>query len=242
MVHVIGSGLIARAIAPLGDKYADSVAFATGVADSTTTSDAAFVREIELLYPTIKTCISERLRLIYFSGAGALYGEWDEPVSELSGVYPHSAYGRHQLACESVIRASGVRYLIARLPNLVGHSQNSKQLVAALTEQIRAGRVTLQSAAQRDLLGAEDLAVALDRLLEVAPDKFTVIVASGRSVPVTAIAEEIATVLGIRPEVNLLAGGDQQRFNIDRLSQLLKSDQRKPPDYYRSLLRWALNQ
>ena len=131
-MRIIGDGLIARSLRPFAGTRDRVLIFASGVSDSSCTSEAAYARECALLYEALEDVRSTGSRIVYFSGAGALYGRWVRPATESGPVEPRSPYGRHQLLCEAVIAASGVSYLIARLPNVVGGAANPGQLIPAL--------------------------------------------------------------------------------------------------------------
>ena len=86
---------------------------------------------------------------------------------------------------------SGVNYLIVRLANLVGRTQNKSQLIPALVEQIKQGQVTVFAQAVRDLLDVDDFASILVWLLAADVMNDTLLVASGQSIAVGEIVREL---------------------------------------------------
>ncbi len=220
-MRIIGDGLIARSLGPFEDRHQDVVAFASGVSDSTSTSLRAFQRECSLLYEVLEQARQRHLRVVYFSGGGAIYGRWTTPAVEAGPLEPRSAYGRHQLLCEAIVRSAGVRYLIARLPNVVGPGGSRWQLIPALVRQVLDGRVQVQAGASRDLIDVEDMARVLSDLLQLRRARDIVNVASGSSVPVPRIVDEIARILSVEPEVVSRRRGEAQRFSTNHLSELL---------------------
>ena len=123
-----------------------------------------------------------------------------------------------------------------RLANLVGHAQNTSQLIPALVHQIEQGRVTLFARATRDLLDVDDFVRLLLGVLatQIANDKL--VIASGCSVSVVDLVRELQCRLGLEAEIVLRDEGDQQRFDVSKLKRLLPDDVHFAPDYYQAVL------
>jgi nucleoside-diphosphate-sugar epimerase len=236
-MEIRGHGLIATALHVYRDRLPDVLAFAKGVATSAPLQVAAYDREARDLYEAIEDCRRDGRRLIYFSSGGSIYGPSEEPRAEDDSLFPVNAYGRHQVVCETVIRMAEVRHLIVRLPNVVGSGRNPAQLVPALVAQCLDGRVTVFADATRDLIGVDDTARLVVRLLEVAPDAGTVQVASGISSPVSALVAEVQRILGTSALEEVKPGGDRQGFATDRLVQLLGDEATFAADYPTMILR-----
>jgi nucleoside-diphosphate-sugar epimerase len=228
-MRIVGSGLIARSLGPYSSRHVRAVAFASGVSDSE--------REHRLLNQTIAEARSLGETITYFSGAGAVYGRWDHPALEAELAEPQTPYGRHQLACEAVVAAAGVPYLITRLPNVVASSASPKQLVPNLVRQVLAGRVHVHGRATRDLVGAEDMARVVSELLDRPSGAGIMNVASGHSVPVTSIVSEICVILRIDASIEIIDIGEPQRFDTSRLRAILGRDPFPDHGYYREVLR-----
>ncbi len=194
-MKIIGHGMIAQSLLPYHDRSSNAVIFASEVANSRTTNEQAYEREYQLLYETLHACTAEGKQIVYFSSAGAIYGETNSPRTETTPLFPTTAYGRHKLLCQSVIANSGANYLIVRLANLVGRAQNASQLVPALVEQIKQGRVTILAQAVRDLLDVDDFAKILLCVLAADLTKQTLLVASGHSIAVAEIVSEFSGYL-----------------------------------------------
>jgi nucleoside-diphosphate-sugar epimerase len=221
-VEIQGTGLLARAFAAL-DVTDDTVTvFARGVADSRTTAAAEFERESRELQGAIEACRAAGRTIVYLSGGGAIYGRGTSVRREDDIPRPDTSYGRHQLVCEQAIRASGVDHLIARIPNAVGRGQRSAQLVPALVEQVRAGRVAVNPGASRDLIDAADVARLVHGLLGAGARSETVNVASGISTGVDELVAHIERLLDTTAEhVVGDAAPDPQRFSIERLQSYI---------------------
>lgn len=236
LMEIIGHGMIAQSLAMYVDQLPEVVIFASGVANSLTADPLVYEREITLLYATLRNCRQHAKRFVYCSSGGAIYGPVQGPRDEMTPTFPTSVYGRHKLLCEDAILNSGAPYLILRLANLVGHRQNRFQLIPSLIHQIQGGQMTLFAEAARDLLDVEDFAQILVCLLEAHRQNDLIVLASSHSIPVVTIAEELQRLLGLQANYQIAAGGDVQRFNIDKIKQILPHCIDFEPDYYRGVL------
>lgn len=234
-MRVMGQGMVARSLYPYMESHADVVAFAGGLANSLTTDDAPYERELQLLHATLDECQSANQRIVYFSSAGAVYGATNRERTEDMPILPVTRYGKHKQLCEKVIRDSGVSHLIIRLANLVGKDQNPTQLIPALVHQVKAGHVKIQQNATRDVMDVDDFADVLNRLLAVSPDNETIIIASGQSIPVMDLVQAIQNSLQCKATIEISANGESQRFSINKLRYFLP-DVTFNADYYQSVI------
>ena len=186
---IIGRGLVARALRLPVSRHRNVLAFAAGPGDSGCTDDVQFDRELELLETALRECRRKSLRLVYCSSAGAIYGDSCEARDEDSPLRPTTPYGRHKLACESLVRQTACRHLILRMPIVVGSRANSRQLIPSLVAQTLAGHIQVFRHAMRDLLGVDRLRLLVDELLGRVNDHETVVLASGVTVAVTTIVD-----------------------------------------------------
>ena len=219
--EVVGTGMLARAFVTSGPGLRGIVC-AAGVADSQCTDPAAFRRERELLEDLGRRAMAADVPLVYFSGA-PVYGPSQEPHHEADPLAPRTAYGRHKLECEQQIAASGVRYLVLRLPNVVGPAGNPNQLVPSLVRQIATGRVVVRSGATRDLLDVDDVVRIVEALVRTGVTDTILNVASGVSTPVGQLAARVAAILGVSPDVSIVDGGDAQAFSTAAVRAALPS-------------------
>lgn len=240
-MQILGSGMVARSLQPYRGMIPNTLAFACGVANSTTQDQEPYQRELVMLETTLLKCRETDTRLVYFSSGGAIYGDIASLRDETTPTNPHTVYGQHKLLCENRIRNSGVRYLIVRLANLVGPSQNSAQLIPALASQVLTGRVKVQSLAMRDLLDVDDFASILFRLLSVVPDRETLLLTSGVSVPVREIVLEIARILKSDTVLQEMPIGDIQQFSIAKLRSYLPEISFSS-DYFRLVIQKHISQ
>lgn len=214
--------MIARAFREIGDPRIPCVVFARGVGNSQTQDESEYARERSLLLSALTEASRRTVPLVYFSGS-PIYGNFSEIVTETTPCRPVTRYGRHQAECEELIRSSRTLFLIARLPNVVGAPGNPQQLVASLVRQTLAGHVTVQSSATRDLIDVDDVVRLVLRLVDMGAMNETINVASGYSTPAAKIAETVAQLLGAKPHLVEVDGGDMQRFDVSRLTSIIGS-------------------
>lgn len=197
-MKLIGSGFLARHLRPLADAHPRTVVLAAGVPRHPL-PDAAHEREHLLVRDTIERCLDRDLQLVLFStasmyGGPGCRGREDEPV------VPALRYGQHKLGLETLVRESGVRHLILRLGYVLGPGEPEYRLLSVLVAQLRAGQVTVQQGARRDLLHVDEFVAALDLLLRAGVTDETVNVASGDCVEITDILDHLELRLGTAAE------------------------------------------
>ena len=234
-MEIIGNGMIARGLLRYSADINDAVVFASGVSDSTLKDQQEYDREYQMLCRVIQDCEQRDKTLVYFSSGGTVYGKRNEERKEDAPLFPETVYGRHKVRCESVIISSGGRYLIARLPTVVGQTKSRTQLIPVLIKQAMEGHVTLFKDAERDIIGIADVARIITAILKKLKRNEIVNVASGISVSVSDIFSAIQNNLGVKPIIKIISGGDKQRFNIDKLHAYCP-EITFAMDYYRNVI------
>lgn len=219
-MEIVGTGFLARHLQPLSDARPDVVVLAAGVSSAISNSAAGFAREQALLGTTAQRCRQSGRQLVFFSTAHAgMYGggagREDDPV------VPQNPYCAHKLALEEQLRDSGAGFLVLRLAHVTGPGQPAHQLLPALTRQVRAGRVTIQRGASRDLIGVRDVVTIIDLLLACGVRNQTVNVASGWDVPVGRIVDYLALRHNQNPERAYVPGGRRNLVSVAKLRALV---------------------
>ncbi len=139
---IIGNGLIASAFKETFSDSADVLIFASGVSNSQESNQKNFHREKKLLLEAIH----EKKLLIYFSTCSLN----DESVK-------NSPYGLHKQSMESIIKLCN-RFIILRLPQVVGQSKNPSTLTNYLYKVISQNmRFSLWQYAYRNLIDIDDV-------------------------------------------------------------------------------------
>ena len=235
-MQIIGSGLIARSLAPYRELHADTIAFAAGVSATSRANSENCRREEALLTATLERARSGGRRIVYFSGAGAVYGSVERPADESADCQPRSPYGRHQLECEHRVAESGAAFVIVRLPNVVGSPANPAQLVPALVNAVISGRVVVQRGAIRDVIDGADVARLLSEVLAAGHDRLTINLATGRAVDTGVIVDEICSILGTEARREDGGEGEDQTLAVRLLHEVLGRDPFPDPFEYRRVL------
>ena len=130
--------------------WENDILFASGVSNSGEQSDNNYQREIDLVKLYLGKII-QPASFVYFSTSSIF-----DPSKAMN------PYILHKLKIEALIKNSSVNYLIVRLPNLVGYSDNPNTLTNYFADSIRLNRpIILKSQAIRHLIDAKDLAAIL---------------------------------------------------------------------------------
>jgi UDP-2-acetamido-2,6-beta-L-arabino-hexul-4-ose reductase len=193
---VEGSGLLANTFRSFKDN-SDVIIFASGVSNSGCIDSVQFKRELDLVskYKTSKKLF------VYFSTSSI-----EDPF--LKG----SLYIKHKLEIEFYIKANFQRYLIVRLPNVVGKTKNPNTLINFVYNCVQSGeKINIQLKASRYLIDVEDIFSCLDKVIVNETDlNKTVNLIIAKKLSVLQIVESFETHLGKKIEKEILpnAGGD----------------------------------
>ena len=146
---VIGSGLLAGAFMHL--KIDNIIIFASGVSNSKCVDDREFLREQVLLEETLKI----GLPIIYFSTCSI----YDSSLT-------NSPYILHKQSMENLIRKRQNKYLIFRLPNVVGKSENPNTMLNFFYHSLIARRkIIVHRCATRYLIHVSDVSRIVTQII-----------------------------------------------------------------------------
>ena len=193
---VEGSGLLANTFRSFKDN-SDVIIFASGVSNSGCIDSVQFKRELNLV---AKYKTSKKL-FVYFSTSSI-----EDPF--LKG----SLYIKHKLEIEFYIKANFQRYLIVRLPNVVGKTKNPNTLINFVYNCVqREEKINIQLKASRYLIDVADIFSCLDKVIVNETDlNKTVNLIIAKKLSVLQIVESFEIHLGKNIEKEILqnAGGD----------------------------------
>lgn len=148
---VIGNGLIASKFS----KYVDNdkvIIFASGVSNSKENDSKKFEREISLLSSLIGT----EKKIIYFSTLLINY-----PCSK------NTNYVKHKNQVEKLISKNFDNFIIFRLPNIVGLSNNRFTSFNFFINKILSGEsIEIESKTSRFFLDSDDLEPMLTKIID----------------------------------------------------------------------------
>jgi nucleoside-diphosphate-sugar epimerase len=176
---VIGNGMIAKRFESYSTDN-DYTIFTSGVSDSTTKDTAAFLREERLLRNTI-AADPEKI-LVYFSTCSI----YDPSMRQ-------SAYVLHKLNMEEVITATTKNYIIFRVSNPVGRTNNTHTIFNFFIQHILQQQpFAAWKYASRNLLDIDDMFAVCDYILKKKLFKNSVVnIGNPINYPVTAIIAAI---------------------------------------------------
>ena len=174
---------------------------AIGLVANTAKADdeEAELKRIGAMYKTLVTSLKEggASLLISFSSGGTIYGNTSRPISEEDPVSPASLYARSKLLSETMIRTSGLDYLILRLSNPYGGYQVAEKKQGVIPILIRKAflherfEMWADEGSVRDYFYITDLASAIAGLLDKGIRNEIINVGSGKG---TSLGEIIAMV------------------------------------------------
>jgi len=193
---VVGNGLLANTFKSYSDNE-DVIIFASGVSNSGCVDPEQFKRESNLV---AKYKTSKKL-FVYFSTSSI-----EDPF--LKG----SLYIKHKLEIEFYVKDNFKRYLIVRLPNVVGKTKNPNTLINFVYNCVqREEKINIQLKASRYLIDVADIFFYLYKLIVNEPElNKTVNLIIAEKLPMLQIVESFEEHLGKNIEKEILpnAGGD----------------------------------
>lgn len=182
---IIGRGMMAAAFKECGAGDHGLLIFASGVSNSAESDALRFAREAALLSETIAAHPDRKI--VYFSSCAV--GFLDTP------------YYRHKLAMERLVEQSADRYLVCRLPQVVGLTANTT-LVSHIVRSIRAcAAISVLPNARRSLIDVDDVVRIVLRLSHLP--NMTLEVTSGAAIDIDSLIREVATLLEIEPVLTI---------------------------------------
>jgi len=208
---IIGKGLIATALSDLPSTLSSVCYFASGVSNSSCVNLAEFQREELMLSKTINS-IGNFVTLVYFSTC-SIY-------DIQNGV---SAYVKHKQRMEGLV-ARCSKFLIIRLPQVVGYSNNRFTLTNYIRDSIMHGRrMKIQRGAIRNIIDVADV-VRLVGLI-VNDGKFlnsTVNIANPHSISVVEIVTLMEKVIHKRALCDYIEAGSGFPIDISLIEHYSK--------------------
>lgn len=206
---VIGTGLLATAFHTYSEVK-EVILFASGVSNSAETRLEAFDRERLLLENTCQRI--ENQLLVYFGTCSVIDPELTE-----------SPYIIHKLRMESLVKRCN-RYMIFRLPQVVGTTQNPHTIVNFIHAHIVKGKkFQAWQGACRNLIDVVDVYRIADYLIQhrIFPNQVTTIATpiNTKIVDLVRILEEVTHQ---RAHFEILERGSCYEIDVRHLNPYLK--------------------
>lgn len=205
---IVGNGLLAQAFYKSfgGNEYI--TIFASGVSNSQELSAKNFLRE-ELL---LKQELNKKKKIIYFSTCS---------VSDPTLL--NSPYVLHKIRMEKIIALNSMDYLIFRLPQIVGRTENPNTLTNFIYDNIKNSRkFKVYEAAKRNIIDVEHVAAIAELAIEIGYSCCTINVANSKSISVLKIVQLFEEMLSITAVYDLLPGGSSYDIDVALCYELAK--------------------
>jgi len=208
---VIGKGMMAKVFS-VYETSRNIMIFASGVSDSQEKSEIAFKREEDLLRKCLAT--AGGMIFIYFSTCSI----YDQSLKE-------NPYVQHKIKMEEIIKGNAKKYLIFRLPQVVGKTTNNT-LINFLYNMVKSGQqFEVWTRAYRNLLDCEDAfkicSYIIDKKLFL---NRTVNIASPIMLPAPMIVELIEKILDKKGNYVLVdKGGNAYTIDLKDVMPVIKA-------------------
>jgi nucleoside-diphosphate-sugar epimerase len=210
---IIGNGLIAQSFKPHIDKYEDIILFASGVSNSKLTIESEYLREKTLL----QNALLEDKLLIYFSTCSIF-----DPALQ------NSRYILHKLEMETMIENSK-KFLIVRLPNVVGKIGNQNTMFNYFFNQIINGlEIQVFKNATRYIIDVDDVAYWTMKLVRDGFHNCAINIAFPNKLYVTDIIKLIEEFLNIKANIKIIEGGNPYEIDLNPFMNYVYQDK---PDF-----------
>ena len=203
---VIGKGLLGTSFLLSSENDNDSrVIFASGVSNSKETDIKQFNREKELILKHIKT----DKKFIYFS-------------SILSDIVDNPYYN-HKLAMEELVKTNSSNYLIFRVPQIVGYSNNPNTLMNYLIRNIKdSNEVVINEGIKRALIDVTDI-VRIVNYCDLKATCLTLNVSFIEKVSVLCLYNKLCVSLSREENVSIKTTHNDSNWNVDNSPLIIET-------------------
>jgi nucleoside-diphosphate-sugar epimerase len=179
---IVGSGLIANSFINSEFDHSKIVVFASGVSNSTSGNLGEYEKEFSLIKSTVSSNADKVF--LYFSTTSLITGK-------------ESIYVKFKQQVEDYIKENCDKYLILRLPNIVGYSKNNSQLIPYFYSKLLSNSpVTIDPTLSRFLIDVEDIPKIVELLQEYVTDKEVINVYFDNSITVIDIISYLEQLTG----------------------------------------------
>lgn len=202
---VIGNGLMGTAFRLDEKKYGNYIIFASGVSDSKCTDTNSFKREEDLINKTL----DEYGDLIF------VY------ISTILADVVDNDYYRHKLNMESLIRTKAKKYLIFRVPQIIGIYGNSNNLFKHLVNNVKQNRINeIYHGVERAIIDVEDFKSVVDYCIGKGINQ-TVNLSYIEKISVLNLCNKIYLSLNKPPRISIKESPTNQNWTADN-SEIVK--------------------
>jgi nucleoside-diphosphate-sugar epimerase len=208
---VVGNGMIAKRFSRFANDT-NRLVFASGVSNSSNKEEESFKKESDLLLQEMSK--NPDATLIYFSTCSI----YDPSLQE-------AAYVQHKLKMEDLIKSVASSYIIFRVSNPVGFTNNHHTLINYFVEHIRSQvPFTVWSYASRNLIDIDDMATICETIItDDAWLNKMVNVANPVNYPVQLIIETLEQHFGMKGNYEIVEKGNSPLIDTTEIQPLFSS-------------------
>lgn len=207
---IVWNGLLANTFATYRENDAVCI-FASGVSNSQNTDISLFQREIDLLISTLNN--NQEKLFVYFS-----------TCSIYDTTLINSAYIKHKLNIEQIIKWSGNTYIIFRISNPVGPTNNPHTIFNFLTNKIKNDEeFVLWSHAQRNFIDVVDLLKIASLIIDSRSYENSIVnIANTKNFGVIEIVHLLEEVIGKKALYRTEEKGGSPSIDLDKIDSLIR--------------------
>ena len=219
---IIGNGLLASKFREY--KNSNVIIFASGVSNSLETRDSEFEREKKLLLETLNKNSDD---IVYFGSCS----QYDPSLES-------SAYVKHKIEMESLIKNKRDNYYILRLAQVVGKANNQTFINYLYTEIINNRKINVWKNASRNLISTN---LILDIASYIISNEMygDYNIAYFNNENVLEIVNYLGEVLDKNVQMNILEKGEEYDIPLGKVEDILEiiGVTRDKKKYYIELLK-----
>ena len=222
---IVGHGMLAKKFRDF-EKDPRFIIFASGVSDSSTNAAEAFDREKKLLFDQVERAKSSTL--VYFSTC-SIYDESSQ----------NSAYIKHKLQMELLIKKNFADWVIFRVSNPVGFTENKHTVFNYFIQHITDGTsFQVWTNAERNILDIDDMYIACCYFLRQPAHHNKIIdIANPVNYSVIEIVHAIETHFGKKGNYQLVSRGGGPKIDKPAMETLFRNlNISFGPDYLKNIL------
>ncbi len=221
---IVGNGMLAHEFSDYKDDN-DIIIFASGVSNSSETRESEFKREKELLAKTIANISSEKI--IYFSTC-SMYDTY----------FDNSKYTKHKLHMESYIKKNVKNFIIVRLPQVMGRTNNKQQLMGFLYDKILNNEEFELFNVDRNIIDAQDVKKILKySLTNHLFNRETINIANPKNINMITLVNYIENIFGKKAIYSITSLKGSFYIDIKKVSPIIKKLNLFSSTYMRDIIK-----
>jgi nucleoside-diphosphate-sugar epimerase len=203
---IVGNGMLATAFRAIENEK--SCIYAAGVSNSACTAYEEFIREFQLLEKALENNPSDLF--VYFS-----------TCSIADNAAQDSAYVIHKKRMEDLVRSRG-NYLLFRLPQVAGRTNNPNTLLNYLNSCIQQGTsFQIWKSASRNIIDIDDVVKIAEKIISDKDARNqTINIANPQSIYLFEIVQAFELLHRKRANYSVIDRGAEYKIDISAISDV----------------------